>query len=100
MRASSLTDAGDLLETFHHGLNDASSDEMTSTYGYDDIQALIEDSTTEGLRLEFKEKEDPSTPKLTRIDKRNIAQAVSSFATPTAAFLSMGCAPRDAIMQT
>lgn len=45
-----------------------------------DIESLCSNAVAEGLRLEFKEKEDPSTPALSRTDKKQIAEAVSSFA--------------------
>lgn len=57
---------------------------------YADVLALVEDGAAEGLRLEFKEKEEPSSPKLSRTDKRNIAQAVSSFANSDGGLLIYG----------
>jgi hypothetical protein len=42
--------------------------------------ALCSSSVAEGLRLEFKLKENPNTADLSKIDKRAIAEAVSSFA--------------------
>lgn len=45
-----------------------------------DFESLCVNAVAEGLRLEFKEKEDPSTATLSRGDKKQIAEPVSSFA--------------------
>src|ERR1700741_2049616 len=45
-----------------------------------DLQDLCRSGAAEGLGLEFKTKENPTVPELTRSEKRTIAQAVSAFA--------------------
>lgn len=45
-----------------------------------DFESLCVNAVAEGLRLEFKEKENPSTSALSKGDKKQIAEAVSSFA--------------------
>ena len=47
---------------------------------YDDILALCREQVPEGLRLEYKEKNNPDRPELDSADKRAIAKAVSAFA--------------------
>lgn len=44
-----------------------------------DLEALCANAVAEGLQIEFKEKEDPTTAVLSKSEK-NIAQALSSFA--------------------
>jgi hypothetical protein len=54
---------------------------MTSAFHtFDEIESLCTNAVAESLQLEFKEKEDPSTSALSRTDKKQIAEAVSSFA--------------------
>jgi hypothetical protein len=55
-----------------------------------DLRQFCASGAAEGLRLEFKEKEDPSTPAMSRTDKRNVAQAVSSFANSDGGMLILG----------
>lgn len=55
-----------------------------------DLASLCETGVPEGLNLEFKRKEDPRTPDLSRGDKKNIAQAVSSFANSDGGILILG----------
>lgn len=55
-----------------------------------DLHSLCENGVSEGLNLEFKQKEDPRTPTLGRVDKKNIAQAVSSFANSDGGILIFG----------
>ena len=45
-----------------------------------DLEFLCANAVAEGLRLEFKEKEDRTTAALSKGDKKQIAEAVSSFA--------------------
>jgi hypothetical protein len=45
-----------------------------------DLESLCANAVAEGLRLEFKEKEDSSSAAVSRSDKKQIAEAVSSFA--------------------
>jgi hypothetical protein len=47
---------------------------------FDDLLALCNSGVAEGLQLEFKLKENPASPDLSKLDKRAIAEAVSSFA--------------------
>src|SRR5689334_16423955 len=45
-----------------------------------DLESLCFNMVAEGLQIEFKQKEDPSTSTVSKIDKRAIAEAISSFA--------------------
>jgi hypothetical protein len=54
---------------------------MTDEFATDaDFESLCFNAVAEGLRLEFKEKEDSSKAALSRSDKKQIAEAVTSFA--------------------
>lgn len=55
-----------------------------------DIERLCREREPEGLRLEFKEKEDPATPALSKGDKKAIARAVTALANSDGGFLVFG----------
>jgi hypothetical protein len=50
-----------------------------------DLQRFIDESVTEGLYLEFKEKQDTRIPDLSDGDKANFSKALSDSPTRTAA---------------
>ena len=56
----------------------------------DDLANLCALATPEGISLEFKEKEDRSTPELSRGDRRSIAEAVTAFANSDGGTLIFG----------
>jgi len=56
----------------------------------DDLKFLCDTATPESLNLEFKEKENSNTPEISKTDKRNIAQTVSSFANSEGGILIFG----------
>lgn len=64
-----------------------SQDFLTSI---DDLRSLVRDETPEGLHLEYKRKADPSTPVLSKDERRAIAEAVSAFANSDGGTLVLG----------
>src|SRR5688572_29654440 len=63
------------------------------------LESLCAAGVSEGLHVEFKVKEDSRNPTLSRVDKRNIAEAVSSFANADGGTLiyGIGTTKRDGI---
>ena len=61
-----------------------------ASWKFADLQGLVYAATPEGLHLEYKEKQDPSTAVLARDDARAIAEAVSSFANSDGGVLVYG----------
>jgi hypothetical protein len=63
------------------------------------LESLCEAGVSEGLHVEFKVKEDSRTATLSRVDKRNIAEAVSSFANSDGGTLiyGIGTTKRDGL---
>ena len=55
-----------------------------------DVEGLVNSATPEGLYLEFKQKDDPSTGVLSEPDKKNFAKALSSFANSDGGVLLWG----------
>lgn len=56
----------------------------------DDLRSLVGGETPEGLHLEYKRKADPSTPALSKEERRAIAEAVSAFPNSNEGILILG----------